>query len=287
LTPDSARETRSGRFAYGVLVHGLDTVPELSLRDEEDDDSVRVRVEHRAGDLVPAQPVNRDRAVEPMGPSHQWVLDRAAGTACLVGPPLDPGLLAHPALGPVAITVNRWAGRETFHAASFAIDGLVYGVVGPRTAGKSTLVAGLSALGMTVLGDDLLVTDGHDVFSGPRCVDLRTPIPGLRLATVSARLGTRWRLALPPSPHRLPLGGWIFLRWGEEVSMRPCPTAQTLSRLAQWRGRRVLESDPATLLDIATRPAWELTRPRSWSDFESVLRLVTSTVAATTLASAR
>ena len=277
MTDRVGTRPQGGRFVYGLDVRGLDHVPELDPFVTGDG---AVRVEVTAGDTpaIALHPLDADRSVETAGPANQWVLDRWAGTAQLTGPPLDPDLVAHPCLALVAIAFNRWAGREAFHAASFAAGGLAYGVVGPRTAGKSTLMAGLAHVGTTVLSDDVVITDGADAFAGPRCVDLRTPIPGIELSTASARLGTRYRLRLPAAPERLPLGGWIFLHWGPKVSMRPCPSSVVLARLAAWRSRRGLPTDAAVLLDIAARPAWDLVRPAEWRSFTQVTEILTNTL---------
>jgi len=272
-----------GRFVYGMTVLGLNAVAELTFAGANavatpGGPDIVVRVERSDGQRRAVHALDAHRSVESVGAAHQWVLERASFSARLVGPPLDPDLLAHPCLAPVAVAFNRWAGRESFHAASFAVGGRAYGVIGPRTAGKSTLVAGLAAAGTTVLSDDIVITDGRNAFAGPRCVDLRAPIPGLDISTVSARLGTRWRLRLSPAPASLPLGGWIFLSWGDDVSIRRCPPREVIARLTQWRGRRVLASDPTVVLDLVARPAWELTRPRDWSRFDDVSQILTRTL---------
>ena len=260
-------------------VHGLDAVAELDPL-AGGDDVVLVTITTHDGPPAQLHPLDDDRSVESAGPAHQWVLDRRARTAHLLGPPLDADLLAHPCLAPVATAFNRWAGREAFHAASFSIGGRAFGVFGPRTAGKSSLMAGLAHGGITVLSDDIVITDGTDAFAGPRCIDLRTPVPGLDLATASARLGTRYRLRLPSASARTPLVGWIFLHWGPTTSMRTCPSRVVLARLAAGRGRRGLATDAAMLLDIATLPAWDLIRPASWREFTHVTDTVTRTVEA-------
>ncbi len=140
-------------------------------------------------------------------------------------------------------------------------------------------MAGLAQAGMTVLSDDIVITDGVDAFAGPRCIDLRTPVPGMTLAAASARLGTRFRLRLPRAPAQLPLGGWIFLHWGAEVSMQHCPPAIALARLAAWRGRRGLATDPGMMLELAARPAWDLVRPANWDEFDRTTEALTRTLA--------
>ena len=90
---------------YGLTVRGLDDVVELDA-DVVGDDRITVQVTRDVGPHVPPHPLDADRLAEPVGPSHQWVLDRAAGTAHLVGPPLDPDLVAHPCLAPAAIALT-------------------------------------------------------------------------------------------------------------------------------------------------------------------------------------
>ena len=148
--------------------------------------------------------------------------------------------IAHPYLGPVAVGFNRWAGREVFHAGAFVAAGRAFMVLGPRTAGKSTLMAAIAATGAPILADDLVVTDGEVVFAGPRSVDLREPIPGDALAAPlpelrSARDGTRWRVPLPAIASRYPLGGWFCLRWSDRTAADPVPMPSLLGRLAAYR----------------------------------------------------
>lgn len=260
-----------GRVVYGLRVLGLDDVPELSQSHGCGLTAPMMQVVFDERSPAAEHLLDERQAVEPFGPLHQWVLDRDAGTAHLLGPPLDRDLLAHPCLAPAATAFNRWAGRETFHAASFELAGRGYGVIGARTAGKSSLMAGLAARGVTVMSDDIVVTDGEVVFAGPRCVDLRTPFPGMEHRSFAARLGTRWRLPLPAAPVAVPLAGWVFLGWADDPSMQPCNSRLTLARLARWRGRRTLRSDPVVLLALASHPAWTFNRPPRWSSYDESL----------------
>ncbi len=266
-----------GRVVYGMRVFGLDSLVELTSDPSWDSsEALTLRVGLGEREREVPHPLDARRAVEPVGTSHQWVLDRAAHTAELIGPPLDLDLVAHPCLAPVASVFNRWAGRESFHAASFEVAERGYGVIGGRTAGKSTLMAGLALRGVTVLSDDLVITDGVDVFAGPRCLDLRAPFPGLELVAASARLGTRFRVQLPAAPSRVALRGWVFLSWGPHPEITRCPPREVLARLARWRGRPSLTSDPTVLLSLAALPAWNLTRPPHWSSYDETLELLLS-----------
>ncbi|MFC5926631.1 hypothetical protein [Micromonospora vulcania] len=227
----------------------------------------------------PPVPLDNWRGTRVLADGRTLAVDRLRGTATFYGPPLTPDVLAHPYLAPVATTVNRWAGRETFHSGAFVLDGRAWAVLGPRTAGKSSLLAALAARGVPVLADDILVVDGSDAFAGPRCVDLRQAVPGVALPTRPVRGGERLRVALPPIASRVPLGGWLFLCWGGALALTRLPGTTLLARLAGLRSFGELPSDPAALLSIAALPAWELSRPRDWAALDDTHRLLAETIA--------
>jgi hypothetical protein len=263
------------RYAYGLRVRGVDGVDELPSAPVGRSVARKV-VTVRQADTVAPPPVALDerRCVRLLPDGRHLALDRRRGTATFFGPPLTEDLLAHPYLGPIATTFNRWAGREAFHGGAFVKGDRAWAVLGPRTAGKSSLLAALASQDVPVLSDDILVVDGSGAYAGPRCVDLRHPIPGRSLDTKPVRNTTRLRLRLPPIPLRLPLGGWLFLRWGDELTMTSVGAAELLGRLAARRSWPQLPSDPAATLAIATLPAWDLTRPRDWNALGETCRLL-------------
>jgi hypothetical protein len=148
-------------------------------------------------------------------------------------------------------------------------------VVGERHEGKSTLMAALAQAGLPVVGDDTLVLDRDRCLSGVRCVDLRPDAVdhlGVRDEVVTVRRGARERLVLDDPPAEAPLGGWLFLKWADEVAIRELPTPERVTRIARrqgWHRRGV--TDPQRLLDFAALPAWELSRPPDWSLLPRVL----------------
>ncbi|MEV7988122.1 hypothetical protein [Micromonospora sp. NPDC085948] len=270
-----------GRGVYGLLVHGLDGLSELPPAEGAALDWPTVRVGQVHEPPPPPVPLDDRRGTRILADGRTLAVDRVRGTATFYGPPLAPDVLAHPYLAPVATTVNRWAGRETFHSGAFVLGGRSWAVLGPRTAGKSSLLAALAAGGVPILTDDILVVDGGDAFAGPRCVDLRQPVPGVGLPTRPVRAGTLLRVGLPPIAPRVPLGGWLFLRWGATVTLTRLPGATLLARLAGRRSFGQLPSDPAALLALAALPAWELTRPRDWAALADTHRLLADAVTAT------
>ncbi|MGC5290929.1 hypothetical protein [Micromonospora sp. DT231] len=270
-----------GRGVYGLRVHGLDEVSELPPAEGAALGWPAVRVGQVDVPPPPPVPLDDRRGTRILADGRTLAVDRLRGTATFYGPPLAADVLAHPYLAPVATTVNRWAGRETFHSGAFLLAGRAWAVLGPRTAGKSSLLAALAARGVPILTDDILVVDGVDAFAGPRCVDLRQPVPGVGLPTRPVRAGDRLRVALPPIAPHVRLGGWLFLRWGATVTLPRLPGAALLARLARQRSFGQLPSDPAALLSLAALPAWELTRPRDWAALDDTHRLLADTVVAT------
>jgi hypothetical protein len=277
--PDSRRE----RHAYGLRFRGVADVAELGSAPpaaaSRDAPAVTVRFS-RAEPPDPA-PVDANGCVRLLADGRYLALDRRARTATLFGPPPSTDLLAHPYLSSIATVFSRWDGREVFHAGAFALAGRAWAVLGPRTAGKSTLMAAMAQRDRAVVTDDILVIDGTVALAGPRCVDLREPLPGRMPPTRRIRYRTRLRMALPPIDPRVPLGGWIFLSWGERLALTPIGPADLLGRLAALRLWRDLPSSPAGMLALASMPAWTLTRPRDWSAIDSTHRLLATTLAAT------
>src|SRR6478735_2842357 len=197
-----------GRLVYGMRVVGLD---ELGLQDVDElapptdgggPGLISATINRSAGAAPAEHPMDPRGGVLVLADGRTLRLERAAGRATFYGPPLSPDMIAHPYLGPIAVGFNRWAGREVFHAGAFVAAGRAFMVLGPRTAGKSTLMAAIAATGAPVLADDLAVTDGEVVFAGPRSIDLREPIPSNMLVAPLpelrlARDCTRWRVPLP------------------------------------------------------------------------------------------
>ena len=205
---------------------------------------------------------------------HAITMNQDNRTATFWGPKLAPDELAHPYLGPVGTVFSRWHGREAFHAGALIVAGGAWAIVGPMEAGKSTLLAAFAARGGAVLADDLVIVDGGRAFAGPRSIDLRSPLPaeyGCELPASHARRATRWRLTLADIEPMVPLRGWVFLRWGDNPGLRPMKPAECLTRLATWRARRELRSDPVQMLTLAGLPAFTLSRAREWNALPATL----------------
>ena len=259
-----------GHEVYGLHVTGI---AGAGLVPAEGPGRLRVEVRHADQGREPAG-VGTRRAVLDLPGDRQVVLRRSTGTATFTGPPVSPDELVHPFLGVAASVFSRWARREVYHAGAFISGGLAWAVVGGREAGKSSLLAALAARKLPVLADDLVITDGQDVFCGPRTIDLRQRIPGSSEPVTPARDASRWRIALPPLPAAVPLGGWIYLGWSAEVTIRAVPVSVLLTRLAAGRIFPALPSDPVTLLALAARPAWDLGRPADWARMDEAVDLM-------------
>jgi hypothetical protein len=195
-------------------------------------------------------------------------IDRTAAVATVTAPePPPPRALVHPYLGAVAALVSRWDGAASFHCGGLVVDGAVWGVLGERERGKSTLLACLAAQGADVVSDDLLVVRGGVALAGPRCVDLREDAAratglGHDIGVVGARV--RWRVPLGPVPAEAPLAGWVVLGWGDAIEVRPLGVAARLPTLLDNVTIVPAPPDPSALLDLAALPMLELVRPRDF-----------------------
>lgn len=252
---------------YGLRLRGAELGPAVQGGAPASWPMVSLAVEpgdYPAGDAAH----DAERCVLPLRDGlRTLVAERKAGTARLIGPPLDAEDLAHPYLAPVATVFARWHGREAFHGAGFVAAGHAFAVLGAREAGKSTLVAALAAAGVPIVADDMLVMDAAGVCRGPRSVDLRRRPPQEVLGDAVTRVvrkGERFRMGLPDQEPQVPLGGWFFLTRGEELRIERVDAASRLSILAKWRAWRERPSDPRLMLDLGGVPSWHVQAPQRW-----------------------
>jgi hypothetical protein len=269
----------ASRGAYGIAISGLEAEDHLLVPAAPGWPAVRLVFDRRpAGEGGTHLDENVARYPDAFG--TQVTVDRRAGTATMMGARMLPSdAIVHPRLGMLGAVYAQWLpGRVAFHAGAFVSGGRAWAVVGEREGGKSTLVAALAAAGAPVLGDDTLVLEGDRCLSGVRCVDLR-PRTAAQLGqsdrVVTVRAGARERLALPAPPPEAPLGGWFFLEWADELSIRALPAQERIERISRaqgWHRRGV--TDPARLLELTALPAWELRRPRDWAQLPRVVERV-------------
>lgn len=193
---------------------------------------------------------------------------------------LSDDALAHPYLGLPAAVANRWLGRHVLHGGAFLSEGVAWGVLGAREAGKSSTLGWLHQNGFAILSDDLLVLDETKVFAGPRCVDLRDDaaahIGGENLGVLGSR--ERWRLRGPVVPPSVRLAGLVHLAWGDEVAVEALtPSERLVALFEHYVFREARQALP--LLDLAALPAWRLTRPRAFGGLGGAITQLLDAVA--------
>jgi hypothetical protein len=253
--------------AKDLLIDAPDTWPQLDL----------VRSMHGSRPALEHVTAARARVWLPGG---AWAtVDRERVSAQLAIPDeISDGAIVHPYLAPVALVMSRWLGREGFHGGGIVTGGGAWGVLGDKTAGKSTMLAWLAREGVGVVSDDVLVIDGPNALAGPRSVDLREEAARhLGAGEPMGRVGQRerWRLTLPPVAPELPLRGWITLEWGDDVAIEPIRGAERLPALLPHRGVRLTPLDPAVLVRFSALPHLRFIRPRDWDVLpEAVERLL-------------
>jgi hypothetical protein len=238
---------------------------------------------------VASEAVRTAPAESVLGPDHadltlrtggRLTIDRRAGTARYALPRVLTGdELVHPYLAPAAAVMSHWLNRIAFHAGAYVAGGGTWAVLGDREAGKSSTLAALALDGHPVVTDDLLVVESGVAHVGPRSVDLREMSArrlraGVPLGVVGAR--PRWRLKLPDDAESLPLRGWAFLVWGDSFATRRLAATEVLQRLSDQLMLHIPVRDPASLLDLAGLPAWELQRPQEWRQLPATVEWLAS-----------
>jgi hypothetical protein len=277
VTEPVHRSSSRSLGAYGIALRGLDEAAELLV--PVDGGAPAYLVESAVARAHPRpEHVDDDRAELRLRSGGRVLIDRRGGRATFEVPhPVRPDELVHPYFAPAAAVIGRWLGRESVHAGAIAVDGRALGLVGTRGAGKSSALAWWALNGGEVLCDDLLVLDGRATFAGPRSIDLREDAAaqlgaGEAIGVTGAR--ERWRLRLAPGGDRHDLVGFAFLAWGDSVSVRALGAAERLERLAPQRGVRLEPLRLEAVLDLASLPAWEVSRPRRWASLpETAQRL--------------
>jgi hypothetical protein len=256
--------TRNGFVtgAYGLRIEGLDEHESLRVRGPVD--WPRVSVTQRVAERSDAATELGDRHSVFQLLDTELRIDRDRREALFVTDrPFSLEELVHPYLAPVGNVFARWDARETLHAGAFVVDGGAWAVLGEKGAGKSTTLAWLAAHGIEVVADDIVVLDGGVALAGPRCIDVRDDASEHLAAGVPAsvtREGGRNRMPLPPIAAEIPLGGFVYLEWGEGAAVERVPPAARLARLQPQRQAARLHSDPVEQLDLAALPAYVLGR---------------------------
>jgi hypothetical protein len=267
---------------YGFALAGLPAADGLLVDAPADWPTLHVE-RATGGRRPPVERVAADQATIWLAGDGFAELDRPGMRARMRVPEgTGDGALVHPFLAPVALVMAWWLGRDTFHGGGILAGGGVWGVLGDKTAGKSTLLASFALAGVDVMSDDVLIIDGDAVLAGPRSVDLRADAAhrlgaGEALGQVGAR--ERWRLRLAPVPPRLPLRGWITLCWGDGLALEPVRGHARLAALLPHQGVRLGARDPAGFLRLSALPHWRLTRPRDWDAVDRVRERVLETIA--------
>ena len=274
----AARTTaRSGRRlavsgAYGVRVDGIDVPPGQLVDAPSSWPAVELRVKLMSAPTAAFEYVDEHQARLNVRSGGAVLMDRLAARATFTLPATPSGsALLHPHLAAVGAVWAYWLGHEAFHAGAFVADGGVWGVLGDKGAGKSSMLVALARAGVEIVCDDVLVLDGSRALAGPRSIDLRSDASrrlgiGECLGVVGDR--ERWRVSLPPIEPTLPFRGWIALSWSERAAIGSLHGADRLRALLQHRALRVLPRGPSALLNLAGFPFLEFCRPRRWTEID-------------------
>jgi len=203
-------------------------------------------------------------------------IDGSRRVAALHLPDPPTPAIAHPFPGLIAAVAAYLRGWDYFHAGAVAVDGAVWGVLGERGSGKTSTLGFLGRRpDVEILCDDVLVLDRElRGYAGPRCTDLREDAAaylgvGEPLGVVGAR--ERWRAPLGAVEPRLPLKGWIDLRWGSQTEIERPGAGDRFTALARSLALRLVPPDPAGLLELTGTPFLAFTRPRGLDRLDDAL----------------
>jgi hypothetical protein len=260
---------------YGYRLEGLAPSDHLLVRLAPQALPMRVEV------FTANQPIPRDfpALTEELLEGGRMGVDATRGLAVYYFPSKPPADdMVHPWLVPAVSRLAVASGRVVIHGGVIAANGRAVAVIADREGGKSSLLAFASVgkSGFSVLADDLVVLDALQVNAGPRCIDLRIGTAS-RLAELDlhpSRSGSRYRLMLPPCEADARLVGFVHLKWSQSVQMTPLSPSRRLAELIPHMSASTQPGRLAALLDLASLPAWHLSRPRDWGAIDDALQLV-------------
>ena len=157
--PSPAGEQHGGRLGGASVMRAVDVyrVDRPADCPAPFADSPADRFAGRAG----GRPINRG-VVYPDGIRFGWgeavVFDMIAGTDVAYRPgPIWTGVMPTSFYSTVAALTAAWRGMVPLHACAVKVDGKAILIAGAAGAGKSTLTAGMIALGADFIADDLVV----------------------------------------------------------------------------------------------------------------------------------
>jgi hypothetical protein len=144
--------------------------------------------------------------------------------------------------------------------------------------GTVTEVANAGAYGIRTI---LTLEDGTEVWYCHQLTPLVFQDQSVEIGEPIGLVGSRerWRLTLGPVRSDLPLRGWIFLAWADRLESVRVPGPDRLVRLGANRGARLPLTHPASLVELAALPGWELRRPRGWDSLVPAAERLLETVA--------
>lgn len=261
----------SGAYGFRLILAGSEVVlPDLV---GVSDETPAVEVDVRLASIVTSeQRVEADRvALLTRGGTGILVRRDPPEVAILAPLEITAEALVHPVLTIPLSILARWRGDVALHGGAFHHAGATWGVIGERTAGKSSMLGLLGDRGVPIVGDDLLVIDDDGwVRAGPRCVDLRPDVaphmPAARdLGVVGSR--PRHRLSTPAAPARSRLSGIFVLEWHDapEPALTSIAMAERLRLLYRHESIALMGfAPPGRVLDLLGVPMWRLARRRDW-----------------------
>ncbi|MFN3648523.1 MAG: hypothetical protein ACK47B_02990 [Armatimonadota bacterium] len=162
---------------------------------------------------------------------------------CISGDQVDPDLLEIRLLGIVFALWLELRGVTALHSTASVFGGRAAGFLGVNHAGKSTLAAALSGMGIPLLTDDLLAVDsGGDVLARPAYPQIRLR---RRDAAILTGEGERWR-SLHPRLGKcvIPVGAEFGTFWDQPAPLARLYLPQRYPALEEVTGLDAVRIEP-------------------------------------------
>jgi len=247
---------------YGFLIASEFVLPELDPAPQGEADII---VSYRPDVLLNEQPPEGgqpaflpDLQVFDFANVARLEIHKATEIRVGLRPGISEDCLGLPLLGPVLATLMHYRGRLVIHGSAIVVGHELWGFVGDRGAGKSTMAAFLIRQGFPVFNDDL-ISIGFPSDSAPvahpgyaatkimkQAFDRVGGLEGDILETGGLPYKKmRIRLAQKPISEAMPLSRLCLLERGETASLQEMPEREALNAVFQHIYMRKYGAAPA------------------------------------------
>ncbi|MBI4993959.1 hypothetical protein HZC33_03360 [Candidatus Wolfebacteria bacterium] len=151
-----------------------------------------------------------------------------------------------------------------FHSGAVIINGKLFGILGDRGAGKSSLLFEMfKNFNLEIFTDDVMLIRKNMVCIGPRLI-------GLRQSASEKFLKKQISLIeIPPMLYsEIPIAGWFIIGWSDNLFLKSLSVKELSYELQRYdllKKQRFVQINFEYYKYLSLFPAWKIFRPKKWA----------------------